>query len=349
MKSKSVFLMAVSLGFGLVAAIGITQVMGRNNAEPTVEVKKQTVMVAVEDLDINTELTPEMFSEEQWPVELVPEGVVASIEEIEGKVTTSRVGKKGPVFLSNLVLKSELREKKIPAGFKVIGISMGSDDHIYGLLEPGDLVDLIAVFRATSKGQPSSQTFLRKVRVFSVASRTSKDPENRGGAKGNTVVGLLVTEKQSEQIVLVKNVADLKLAMRSNQESADDLRNRSAGTRYGDLTNDGFDSNSVGDIGALARMYAPKPADSATTADPAAEIKQFTTVVYTSDGPTQYHFDTSEGNVPKQVVGFGQEPTSGADETDPLLTGQTVLDLEGEEKNIDGDFSIDELDSEPGD
>ena len=65
MKSKSIFLMAVSLGFGLVAAIGITQVMGRNKAEPVAEVEKQTVLVAVEDLDINTELTPEMFSEEQ--------------------------------------------------------------------------------------------------------------------------------------------------------------------------------------------------------------------------------------------------------------------------------------------
>ena len=113
MKSKSIFLMAVSLGFGLVAAIGITQVMGRNKPEPAPEIEKQTVLVAVEDLDINTELTPEMFSEEEWPIELVPEGVLTNLEDIEGKVTTSRVGKKGPVFLSNLINKTELRQKKI--------------------------------------------------------------------------------------------------------------------------------------------------------------------------------------------------------------------------------------------
>ena len=84
MKSKSIFLMAVSLGFGLVAAIGITQVMGRSNQPaPTVEEPKLPVLVAIDDIDINAELLPEMFSEEEWPARLVPEGVATSLEEIE--------------------------------------------------------------------------------------------------------------------------------------------------------------------------------------------------------------------------------------------------------------------------
>ena len=43
MKSKSLILLAVSLGFGLVAAIGISQSMGR--APKTIEKKEETQMV----------------------------------------------------------------------------------------------------------------------------------------------------------------------------------------------------------------------------------------------------------------------------------------------------------------
>ncbi len=348
MKSKSIFLMAVSLGFGLVAAIGITQVMGRNKPEPAAEVAKQSVLVAVEDLDINTELTPEMFSEEQWPIDLVPDGVLTDLAEIEGKVTTSRVGKKGPVFLSNLVNKSELRQKTIPAGFKVIGVQMGSDDHISGLLEPGDLVDLIAVFRNNKSAGPSSQTFLRKVRVFSVASRTTKDPENHTGAKGNTVVGLLVTEKQSEQIVLVKKVAELKLAMRSNQETEDSLASQSSGSRLGDFTGDN-PGGGVGDVGALAKLFSNSLLNSGPKASAGAlaepEMEQFTMVVYTSEGPTQYHFDANKSSIPERIEGFSAQKEEAASESSPL---DNMVDLEDSAADEDSDLLIDDLDSEPG-
>ena len=49
MKSKSLILMVVSLGFGLIAAIGISQVMGNNKqVEPTVE--RAQVLVAAKSL-----------------------------------------------------------------------------------------------------------------------------------------------------------------------------------------------------------------------------------------------------------------------------------------------------------
>jgi pilus assembly protein CpaB len=354
MKSKSIFLIAVSLGFGLVAAVGITQVMGRNKTEPVVAVPKHPVLVAVQDLDINTELAPEMFVEEQWPLEYIPEGVVTSVEEIEGKVVTARVGKNGTVFLSNLVNKSEIREKQIPAGYKVFGIQLGSDDHLYGLLEPGDLVDLIAVFRNSKQTGPSSLTFLRKVRIFSIGSHTSKDPDNRAGVKGNTVVGLLVTERQSEQIALVNKVADLKLAMRSDQESEDELTANSSGTNLHDLLGTGDSSSAViAETNALAQMLSDSFAEveAADGQGTGAPSQGWTMVVYTSEGPTQYRFNQDGGNVPERIEGFqsGAEATTEDPSADvPPEDEPAPADFDGGETGDESGFSTDDLDSEPG-
>lgn len=348
MKSKSIFLMAVSLGFGLVAAIGITQVMGRSKTEATAEVAKQTVLVAVDDLDINTELTPEMFTEEQWPVTMLPEGIVTKFEEIEGKAITARAGKKGFIYLSNLINKDEINLKNIPAGFKLIGISLGAEDHLSGLLQPGDLVDLIAIFRQSNKAAPSSQTFLRQIRVFSIGSSIHMDPENKNAAKGNTVVGLLVTEKQSEQVVLVEKIATLKLALRSKEDPNEDTMVASRGTTWGD------DSGSANAAAMLAQMMkrgmsGSRPEE--TVSQPVQETvttpAKFTTTVYTSDGPVQYHFDLSTGStVPVRLEGF-----SGSTQPAPEASANTPVtdtDLDDRNEESDSDIQVDDLDSEPG-
>ncbi len=335
MKSKSIFLIAVSLGFGLVAAIGITQVMGRKAAEPKDTIKTVPVLVAIEDLDINPELQSEMFKVEEWPEEIVPEGVVSSLEEIENKVNRSRVGKKGPVYLTDLLNKNEVNNINIPAGFKVIGIKLSADDHLYGLLQPGDLVDVIGVFRGRGQNSgSSSKTFLRKIRVFSVASRTSKSAERDPTAKGSTIVGLLVTEKQSEQIVLVQKVADLKLVMRSNEDT--DLAATSDGTDLG-FTN----GTAVGEASnALAGMFRNLASGGSSSGSTSGSMGVHITTVYTSEGPTQYRFDSISGSsVPTRIKGFGDDDAADSDETDD--------EFDGISDDADSNPSTEELDSEP--
>lgn len=345
MKSKSIFLMAVSLGFGLVAAIGITQVMGRSKTEAVADVPKQTVLVAVDDLDINTELTAEMFTEEQWPTTMVPEGIATKFEDIEGKVITSRAGKRGPIYLSNLLNKSEMNLKNIPAGYKLVCMSLGPDEHFGGLLQPGDVVDLIAVFKKTNNTAPSSQTFLRKIRVFSIGSSTNKDPEAKNAPKGSTVVGLLLTEKQSEQVVLIQKIAVLKLALRSNADTDEEAIASSGPTTWGD-----DDSEAENASGMLAQVLQQAQAAMSTMqAAPTTEVaesKTFTTTVYTSDGPVQYHFDLTSGNaLPRRTEGFSPSPETAV--SSPIIPGMAD-DIDDRDEESDSDIPVEDLDSEPG-
>lgn len=363
MKSKSIFLMAVSLGFGLVAAIGITQVMGRSNKSgPVKEEKRLPVLIAVKDIDANQELVVDMFREEEWPARLIPEGVVTTLEEIEGMVSVSRVKEKGIVLQANLLDKDRVREKRIPSGYKVIGIKLGADDHLYGLLEPGDLVDIMAIFRGENGDIASgtTRTFLRKVKVWSIGSRTRKVEEMELDAKGSTVVGLLVDESQSEKIIHAQRIAELKLAMRGDEDIDPSLF--SSGTERSDLVDDEEEEDRDDEV-----AYDDDDEDEAEEKEEEAETevaetsprgpKPFTVVVHTSSGPVQYHFNQQSSYVPNRIEGYNASQSSTAwpedtvqpyvDESNDEVKSDDQEDDEDDDDDDDSDSLMDELDSEP--
>ena len=369
MKSKSIFLMAVSLGFGLVAAIGITQVMGRSNKSGSViEEKRQPVLIADQDIDANQELIVDMFREEEWPARLIPEGVVTTLEEIEGMVSVARVKEKGIVLQANLLDKDRVREKRIPSGYKVIGIKLGADDHLYGLLEPGDLVDIMAIFRGENGDIASgtTRTFLRKVKVWSIGSRTRKVDELELDTKGSTVVGLLVDESQSEKIIHAQRIAELKLAMRGDEDIDPSLF--SSGTERSDLVDDEEDEDEdeeEDDEEEIAYDDTDSDSDEAEEEEVETEVaevrptgpKPFTVVVHTSNGPIQYHFNQQSSFVPNRIEGYSASQNSTSwpvdnlqsyvDENKEEVESNDEEDEDDEDEDDDSDSLMDELDSEP--
>ena len=63
-----------------------------------------------------------------------------------------------------------------------------------------------------------SETFLKNIEVYTVDGRLNSAPREGGNSK-NSIVGILVTEKQSEMIALVQKVARLKLVMRGKTDN----------------------------------------------------------------------------------------------------------------------------------
>ena len=231
MKSKSVVLMIVSLGFGLIAAIGISQVMGKGGkGEATIE--RGQVLVAAVDLNHGDDLNEETVKIEHWPVEVIPETAARSFDDIKHKKIATRLSKTLPIMLNDTKNASEIDRVVIPRGFKLVAIKVSAEDSINGLLQPGDRVDLIGVVSVkaadptTGKitNQTVSETFMKNVEVYAVNGNiNSGGPRESGG--GNTIVGVLVTEKQSELIVLGQKEAKLRLVMRGEADDFGDSDN----------------------------------------------------------------------------------------------------------------------------
>jgi pilus assembly protein CpaB len=215
MKSKSIILLAVSLGFGLVAAFGISQVLGRGGGTTEApQIVTKPVVIAKETLEIHSQLIEgENVEIANWQEDLVPETALASIEELEDQLSRVRVPKNMPILQEYIVHKNEANIIEIPPGHSVFAINVSNDDLIGGLLSPGDHVNILGVFQAggSTIGSVVSRTFMKNVKVFSVDANTASDTDRNNA--GAAVVGVLVTQKEAEKIVLVQQIARLKLIL----------------------------------------------------------------------------------------------------------------------------------------
>ena len=220
MKSKSLIMLLFCLGFGALAAVAATTVLGnRGDAEAPV-VETTPVVLANDHLNIKTALTAENCRVENWPSKLVPEDAITDIALLENKFNKFRLSKNMPITVEQIAERAFFEQDLIPPGHKVVAVKVSEGDTISGLLKPGQQVDIIGVFelpkeKGSNRRIKTAQTFLKGIRVYSIdGDRDGSSDKQSGGRRGDSVVGVLVTEKQSEQIILVQKVGDLKLVLR---------------------------------------------------------------------------------------------------------------------------------------
>jgi len=221
MKSKSLILLVLSIGFGLLAAIGISQVMKNNvvaeNSEPMGQ-----VVLAASSLSLHTELTEENVKIATWRASIIPPEAITSLEEIKDMVTDTPLSQGVPIVKGAVVHKSLASSSPpIPDGMKVVAVRVSADDTIGNLLKPGNKVDVIGVFKqrdpVTNHTTTNSRTFLKALQVYSIGNKTRVDTsQESGNGRSNSIVGLLVTGKQSEALVFVQDTGSIKLVLRGD-------------------------------------------------------------------------------------------------------------------------------------
>jgi Flp pilus assembly protein CpaB len=321
MKSKSIVLMAVSLGFGLVAAIGISQVMGRNNSQQNAP-KQETrpVMVAIDHLDAYAELTEANVSIENWPATLVPPDAIISFDETKDKLLNCRVAKKMPLLRQMVVNRNEVNRLAIPKNYKVLGIKLPADDVIGGLLSPGDVVDLIGVF-TTDKKNKVSRTFLTGIRVFSVNNKTAPDLDRGKSGSQGAIVGVLLTKSQAEKLILAQKVAQIKLVLRS-----EDNDSKAVASNEGD-SSDGFSTEDFSPDDESTEEPRSDNDDSMLKKLLAGRIESSVShqmVMVTPDGPVSFVFHR-DSPLPERIDGYLMQASSPkmvdpADQADPAAS-----------------------------
>lgn len=263
MKSKSVVLMVVSLGFGLIAAIGISQVMGNSGGGEAV-VERGQVLLASADLKVGDYLTEENVKIEHWPLEVIPEEAARDFEQISHRRITTRLSSSLPIIMTDTIHEKEYENLSIPEGFKLVAIKVSAEDTFNGLLQPGDKVDIIGVVQvrnedpnARNRTQTVSKTFLKNIEVFTVNGKL-RNTGVRDSDGGNAIVGVLVSEKQSELIVLVQKIAKLRLSLRGDHDSDDET----GIDDYGD-----FYESVFGESGSSPASASPQSEESAEPSD----------------------------------------------------------------------------------
>jgi pilus assembly protein CpaB len=258
MKPKSIALLLLALGCGLVASIGITEVM-RRNATASAAGETQPLLLAVTDIGLGDQLTPQAVKLEEWPKDKVPVGALARLEDAEGRRARTKLYAGEPIMETKLLSKGASAQGAsalIPAGYRVVPVKVDLESGGGSLILPGDRVDvMIHVVRDPSREIPETVTksILQDIKVFAVDDVVDleKEKENRKSIVAKTI-SLLVTPDQAAKLMLASRMGSINLVMRPPD---DDKMAPNTSAKPGDL----FGSSVRADRGKESLMEPPAP------------------------------------------------------------------------------------------
>lgn len=378
MRPKSLLLLVLALGCGLVASIGITQVMAKRDGGAAVSnVEMEPIFVALEQIPEWTPLSPQHLKLEEWPKDKVPEGALSKIEDIEGRLTRTRIYPGDPILNVKLFGEGEGDSgagDRIPKGFRVVSVKVDAERGNSGLILPGNRVDVAVVLRADrSRGiiEATTKTFLQNIKVFAVNDQFKIDPTTDDKTITAKTVSLLVTPEQAQMVMVATEAGKVRLTLRGpNEEERVAVPQMDLGELLGrDETGNPDDESlvektkkespkqsllakSFSDF--LARSRAAKPPQG-TTSQPEKQPETWQIRVVLGGQPEQVvlrkqdgrwrnedEMDTispDTGNLSQDPPGAFPAPTAGSDEPD-AADGDN-----GDEPDQDADTQSDDDDS----
>lgn len=215
MRSRRLFIvMALALLSGLAAAwLALNYLRQPENPIRTVEPTATEVVVAARDLSLGTVLTAEDVKLASWPGGLLPEGYSSSVEEVLGRGVITNVVLNEPLISSKIAVKEAGGGLPIviPEGYR--GVSVRVDDviSIAGFVVPGTRVDVMVTL---DQGEnPVTKVILQNISVLT-SGQVIEQTAN-GEPILVTVITMLVTPEQAEELVLAATRGRIQLALRN--------------------------------------------------------------------------------------------------------------------------------------
>jgi pilus assembly protein CpaB len=220
MRAKSMVLILIALGCGLVASIAISQVMDRDKNSQAAKLETVQIYVAISDIDVNEQLTATNVRLEDWPKSKVPEGSIVNFDEINERFARTRMYEGEPVLRRKLADSITGPAITIPEGHRVCSLKVRMDTAVSYLVNPGDRVDIYGYFRE-GKDIPKTGTreILRNVRLFAVNSETEQEVDQEGRTIVAKTVSVLVKQDQVARLMLAAELGTLRLALRRPNET----------------------------------------------------------------------------------------------------------------------------------
>ena len=102
MRPKSLLLLVLALGCGLVASIGISQVMDRN-ANQASDVETVPIYVAVHNINLGDPIDANMVSLQEWPKDRIPPGAISQLEDLQGRRPRTAIIEGEPILEGKLL------------------------------------------------------------------------------------------------------------------------------------------------------------------------------------------------------------------------------------------------------
>ena len=209
---RSTGFIMIALGCGFIASVGAYQYL--RAASETGETR--TVLVAMEEININQPLSAENVRAERWPARQIPRGSLSDVKQIEGQYARIRLYPGEPILAAKTMNWDDATSSlKVPQGFRAVSVRVSMDSSVSSLIEPGDKVDVIVVMKRSPETPPMSKTILKAVQVFAVNTEMARTPERDRALEEARTVSLLLEPVQAEKLAMGQELGTVRLTLRS--------------------------------------------------------------------------------------------------------------------------------------
>jgi pilus assembly protein CpaB len=180
----------------------------------------RTIMVAARDLPAGTIVRREDVETVGWPGSALPEGFASQAGDVVGRGLIVEVRKNEPLLGWKLAQKEAGGGLTItiPEGMRAVSVEVDEVVGVAGFVLPGTRVDVLAtVMPGTDRTQTTTRIILQNVRALAADQRYQQDIE--GEPQYVTVVTLLVTPSQAEELTLAATEGRIQLALRNTLDA----------------------------------------------------------------------------------------------------------------------------------
>ncbi len=341
MRPKSILLLALALGCGLVASIGISQVLDSKNQAV---VETVPIYVALKNINLGDPVDESMVSLQEWPKDKVPVGAITTWEEIEDRRPRSIIFDGEPLLDGKFLAKGQSHDPiaGIPKGMRLKTVSVDARKSAAGLLSPGDRVDLqLYVERNPRKNIALSVTkiILQNIRVYAVDQAVQRSGDGEEGRTVAKTVSLVVTPQQANRLTTAENLGEISLIPRHPdddkivedwEQSIDDILARSDANNRELEQKSTRENEGASSLGLVNAIQGALQQNVVTAVDPPFKMR----VIY-PDQVQELQFSNETGeplNVENNSPGNGQNlgavgavnaetkqtPAGGSDEEFPI-------------------------------
>lgn len=215
----------VALILSIVTAVLLSQ-MFRGTRLDNEELKP--VVVAKVDIPASKRLTDDVLTVVQWPKSSVPKGAYSALDQLLGitaRVPVDKIYKGEPILSQRLAAPGQGTgmASLVPANYRGFPVPVDSWIADARLVYPGATVDVMTTITNKTNRRTYTKMVLQRVPVLAVDGKVDVDQMADDGKKkknrsGKSVVTLLVTPDEGEELALASREGKIDLLLRNAQD-----------------------------------------------------------------------------------------------------------------------------------
>ncbi|MDO9597439.1 MAG: Flp pilus assembly protein CpaB [Azoarcus sp.] len=215
--NRTVLVLAAALGIGILAALGAQSYLAKRMAEIEARGRGTTinVIVAKRELRRGDRLSEETVAVRPVPVDFAHSQAILpeNFERVAGQAVAYPL-KPGEMLLWGLIegKKVPTFSSRVAEGRRAITVPVDEINSISGLLEPGDVVDLVLTL--DQRGKKYSFVMHQKVPVLATGQRSLDDPKS-GEKRQYSTVTLDTTPDEARNIIRAREAGKLTALLRN--------------------------------------------------------------------------------------------------------------------------------------